>query len=111
MNQVSLSTEKQNTMPETKLLRGGMLSVPPEFQEALKVKEGDRLEVELRNGELVFRPVAAMTRESAREELRVLLKRLKWSGPGPQPSEEEVIQEAVEVIHQLRRENAQSRTR
>ena len=41
------------------------------------------------------------------EQLDAILKRVKWTGPGPEPSEDEVLDMANAAVHAFRARRAQ----
>jgi bifunctional DNA-binding transcriptional regulator/antitoxin component of YhaV-PrlF toxin-antitoxin module len=84
--------------------------MPAEIRRQLQVKEGDLFETEVVAGGVVFKPVSVVDRRAAREDLRELLDTPKWAGPGPAPSEDEVMEMAVEAVREVRREHAKSRS-
>ena len=92
-------------MALVKLLRGGQLTLPAEARRALKLKEGDYLEAEVVNGGVLLRPVAVVGREKAWDELMAIVDTPKWGGPGPEPSEDELMEMVVEEIHAMRNEH------
>jgi len=101
---------QENEMALVRLLRGGQVTMPAEIRKALRVQEGDYFETEVIEGGVVFKPVAVVDREAARHDLRDLLDQPKWAGPGPEPSEDEVMAMAVEAVRDVRREHAKSRS-
>jgi AbrB family looped-hinge helix DNA binding protein len=89
-------------MPLVPLRERAQITLPQELREALDVKEGDYLEAdEVTEGKLVLRPVVVVARETARREL---LGRLggpsRWKGPGPEPGEDELMEEVVAGIEE-----------
>lgn len=92
-------------MSVVKLLRGGQITLPAEIRRALELDEGDHLEAEMVAGAVVLRPRAPVDREEAWTRLMRIVERPKWRGPGPEPGEDEFMEEVVEDIHAMRREN------
>lgn len=97
-------------MALVKVLRGGQLTLPAETRKALQLSEGDYLEAAVVDGEVRLRPVAVIDRQKAWDDLMTLIDEPKWRGPGPEPSDEEVLAMADDEIHALRREHDQSRS-
>ena len=89
-------------MPLTKLTRNGQVTLPAEARKALRLKEGDYLETEVVGDRLMLKPVAVVDRNKAWEDLMAVVARPKWIGPGPEPSEDEVMETVVEDIHAMR---------
>jgi AbrB family looped-hinge helix DNA binding protein len=98
-------------MTLVKVLRAGQVTLPAEARKALALEEGDYLEAEVVEGTLRLKPVSVVDREKARAQLRAILTERKWRGPGPEPSEDEVMDEVVEAIRAFRAENAKSGAR
>ncbi len=86
---------KTNTQPESgatalvKLLRGGLLTVPADVRKALKIKDGDYLDLKVKDGALTLRPVAVIDRQEAWRKLREIQSSVRYIGPEPRPSPEE----------------------
>jgi AbrB family looped-hinge helix DNA binding protein len=93
-----------------KVLRSGQVTLPAAARKALALKEGDYLEAEVIEGTLVLKPVSVVDRETARQDLRAILATSKWGGPGPEPSEDELMEMAVEAVREVRREHDKSRS-
>ena len=104
------TTQENNEMALVKLLRGGQVTMPAGIRRELRVKEGDYFETELVEGGVLLKPVSVVDREAARRDLRDILATPKWIGPGPEPSEDEVMEMAVEAVHEVRRDHAKSRS-
>ena len=49
----------------------------------------------------------ARERAKADDDLDAILKRVKWIGPGPEPSEDEVLDMANAAVHAFRARRAQ----
>ena len=79
------------------------ITLPPEARQALNVGTGDYLEAEVVEGGVLLKPVAVVARTKAWEELIRIVKQPKWSGPGPEPSEDEVMDMVVGEIKAMRR--------
>jgi AbrB family looped-hinge helix DNA binding protein len=91
-------------MPLTKITRNGQITLPASVREALRVKEGDYLEAEVVEGVVRLKPVTVVDREEADRQLQEILSRVKYIGPEPEPSEDELMDMIVEEIHEMRRE-------
>ena len=92
-------------MSRVKVRRSPEVTLPAEAWVKLGVAEGDELDVEVVNDGLLLRPVAAVDRERAWDDLMEIITTPKWRGPGPEPTEDEVMEMAVEEIHAMRRED------
>lgn len=98
-------------MPLVKVRRAAQITLPAEVRQKLKVKEGDYLDAEVVGSSVVLKPVTVLDREAAWEKLMEIVDRPKWRGPGPEPSEDEVMEMVVEEIHAMRREDGKSGSR
>jgi len=92
-----------------KVRERGEITLPREIQDALKVAEGDDLEAEVVEGGVLLRPIAAADREAARARLKETLSGSRYIGPGPEPSDDEVMEEAVRLVKEVRKEIARER--
>jgi len=95
--------QPENTMALVKLLRGGQLTLPAEARKALRLAEGDYLEAEVVQGGVMLKPVAVVDRTKAWDDLMAIIDEPKWRGPGPEPSDDELLELADEEVHALRR--------
>ncbi len=98
-------------MALVRMLRGGQVTLPAEARKALKLSEGDYLDLEVKGGIVTLKPVAVVDRAEADRQLDIILSRVKYAGPEPEPSEDEVMDMVVEEIRSVRAKHAKSRTR
>jgi len=92
------------TMTLVRLRERAQITLPQEVRDALRVKQGDYLEAEVIEGKLILKPVAVVARETARQELLDMLSGpSRWKGPGPEPTDEELMEEIVSGIKEDRR--------
>src|SRR5436305_7417411 len=103
MNQAN--PQPENAMALVKLLRGGQLTLPAEARKALHLVDGDYLEAELVQGGVMLKPVAVVDRGQAWDRLMAIIDEPKWRGPGPEPSDDELLELADEEVHALRSEH------
>ena len=103
LTQEFAAEEGSDAMSVVKMLRGGQITLPAEIRRALELGEGDYLEAEVVAGAVVLKPKALIDREQAWERLMRIVERPKWRGPGPEPSEDALIDEVVEDIDAMRR--------
>ena len=89
-------------MALVKLLRGGLLTLPAAARREMKLNEGDYLEAEVVERGVLLRPVKMVDREKAWDDLAALLRERKWPGPGPEPSDDELLEMADDEIHAMR---------
>jgi AbrB family looped-hinge helix DNA binding protein len=101
MNQATTGTSDVSLV---KIKDRAQITLPPEVRQALNVGVGDYLEAEVVEGGVLLKPVAVVERTKAWDELLRIVNRPKWEGPGPEPSEDEVMATVVKEIRALRRE-------
>ena len=89
-------------MALVRMLRGGQVTLPAEARKALKLKEGDYLDLEVTERGVLLKPVAVVDRAKAWDDLSAILSRVKWVGPGPEPSDDELLELANEAVHAQR---------
>jgi AbrB family looped-hinge helix DNA binding protein len=83
-------------MALVKVLRGRQVTLPAEARKALRLKEGDYLEAQVVGESL---------------QLKAVIDRPKWVGPGPEPSEDELMATVVDELHAMRAERDEGRSR
>jgi AbrB family looped-hinge helix DNA binding protein len=106
------NTQQENViMALVRMLRGGQVTLPAEARKALKLSAGDYLDLEVQDGTLTLKPVTVVDRADADRQLDKILSRVKYVGPKPEPSEDEVMDMVVEEIRAVRDKHAKSRTR
>jgi AbrB family looped-hinge helix DNA binding protein len=93
-----------------RMLRGGQITLPAEARKALKLREGDYLNLEVQGSTLLLKPVTVVDRAEADRQLDDILSRVKYVGPEPEPSEDEVMDMVIEEIRALRGKYAKSRS-
>lgn len=98
-------------MALVRMLRGGQVTLPAEARKALRLSEGDYLDLEVTDGTLTLKPVAVVDRADADRQLERILSRVKHIGPQPEPSEEEMMDMVVEEIRVVREKHAKNRSR
>lgn len=98
-------------MTLVKLRKAAQLTLPGEIRKALAVEEGDLLEASLVEGGVLLRPVTVVEREAAWRRLEAATASVRWVGPSPEPSDDEVLQMAVEEVRAVRQEAAAARRR
>jgi len=96
-------------MALVRMLRGGQITLPAEARKALKLSEGDYLDLEVKGGVVTLKPVTVVDRAAADRQLDAILSRVKYVGP--EPTEEEVMDMVTDEIRAARAKHAKSRTR
>ena len=102
---------EDNVMALVRMLRGGQVTLPAEARKALKLTEGDYLDLEVAGGAVTLKPVTVLDQAQANRQLDAILSRVKYIGPRPQPSEEKVMDMVTAEIRTVRAKHAKSRTR
>jgi AbrB family looped-hinge helix DNA binding protein len=92
-----------------KIRERAQITLPAELRKALKVGQGDYLEAEVVEGGVMLKPVAFVDRAAAKRQLEELLQGSRYAGPDPAPSEDEVMEEAVQAVKETRKELANAR--
>lgn len=100
-----------NVMALVRMLRGGQVTLPAEARKALKLTEGDYLDLEVAGGAVTLKPVTVLDLAQANRQLDAILSRVKYIGPRQQPSEEKVMDMVTAEIRAVRARHAKSRTR
>jgi AbrB family looped-hinge helix DNA binding protein len=86
-----------------KIRERAQITLPAEMRKALKVGKGDYLEAEVVEGGLLLKPVALLNRKAARARVKEAMDTVRYIGPQPQPSDDEVMRMVVEEIKDMRR--------
>jgi bifunctional DNA-binding transcriptional regulator/antitoxin component of YhaV-PrlF toxin-antitoxin module len=102
---------KKGSRALVKIVRGFQITLPTDMRKVLGVEEGGYLEAEVQHGIIQLRPVKLVSPTEAERRLDDILGRIQYTGPEPAPSEEDIMAEVVDIIHQSRRENAQGGAR
>jgi antitoxin MazE len=103
-------TQENVIMALVRMLRGGQITLPAEARKALKLSEGDYLDLEVQGGTLLLKPVTVVDRAEADRQLDAVLSKVKYVGPEPEPSEDEAMDLIVEEIRAVRHKHAKSRS-
>jgi AbrB family looped-hinge helix DNA binding protein len=97
-------------MALVKVRERGEITLPREIQEALALRAGDDLEaLVVEGGVLLKKSLNAAEREAAWQRVEQAMSSVRYAGPGPEPSEDEVMQEAVRIVKEVRKEMARER--
>lgn len=98
-------------MALVRMLRGGQVTLPAEARKALKLTEGDYLDLAVADGTVTLKPVTVVDRSEADRRLDAILSRVKYIGPQPEPAEDEVMDMVVDEIRTVRAGYAKGRSR
>jgi AbrB family looped-hinge helix DNA binding protein len=94
-----------------RVIRNGQITLPADVRRALKVQEGDYFEAEVIAGAIHLKPVSVVNRAATEQKLEEILRRVKYTGPEPMPSADELAGDVADIIHDMRRENAEGGAR
>jgi len=109
---IKANTQQENgIMALVRMLRGGQVTLPAEARKALKLNEGDYLDLEVTGGTVTLKPVTVIDRAEADRQLGAILSRVKYIGPEPPPSEDEMMDMVVEEVRAVRAKHAKGRSR
>ena len=109
---IKANTQQENgIMALVRMLRGGQVTLPAEARKALKLNEGDYLDLEVVGGAVTLKPVTVIDRAEADRQLGAILSRVKYIGPEPSPSEDEMMDMVVEEVRSVRAKHAKGRSR
>jgi AbrB family looped-hinge helix DNA binding protein len=97
-------------MMRVRLLRGGQVTLPAEVRRKLRLAEGDYLEAELVETGVLLKPLSAVARQQALEEMFAARARVRPTPEQARKSPEEQEREAFEEVKAMRREYAQGRS-
>ena len=111
MNRANVQQENM-IMALVRMLRGGQVTLPAEARKALRLQEGDYLDLTVNGSTLTLKPVQVVDRAEADRQLDQILSQVRYAGPAPEPAEDEVMDTVVERIRAVRAAKyAKSRTR
>ena len=102
---------KETVMTLVRVRGRGEITLPRELQEALAIREGDTLEAEAVEGGVLLKPVSAAERKAASGKIAQATSSVRYVGPGPEPSDNELMEEVVQVVKEVRKEMARERAR
>lgn len=94
-----------------KIRERAQITLPAEVRKALKVERGDYLEAEVVEGGVMLKPVALVDREAAKARVKEAMDTVRYIGPEPEPSDDEVMRMVVEEIEDLRQAKREDRSR
>ena len=90
-----------------KVRRAAQITLPAEIRKQLEIAEGDYLEAEVVDGNVLLKPVPADERSRAWQQIREAQQSVRYVGPEPRPSPEEEEQMIFEEVEALRHKRAQ----
>ena len=85
-------------MPLVKVIRNGQITIPEEFRNSLKIKDGDLLEVERSGFGLVIKPKAVLDKDEAIQQFFDEVAQIRKAAEGSDQEEvDAVIADAVQA--------------
>jgi AbrB family looped-hinge helix DNA binding protein len=102
---------KDFRMTVIKIRERAQITLPAELRKALKVGQGDYLEAEVVEGGVMLKPIAFVDREAAKARVKEAMDTVRYIGPEPEPSDDEVMRMVVEEVEDLRRAKREDRSR
>lgn len=85
-------------MPLVKVIRNGQITLPKAIRDSLGIKEGDLLEVKLRDSEMTIKPKTAIDKDMAGDKFFQMVNKIRSSVKDVDPEElEATIAEAVQA--------------
>src|SRR5919205_3412139 len=98
MSRITSQQSKSSATSLVKVIRNGQMTLPANVRQALQVADGDYVELELYDGRVELRPVAVVSRDEAERKLEEILSRVKYTGPMPSPSADELASQIADII-------------
>ena len=100
------ATKEVNPMPLVKIKEKYQVTIPSSIRKKLPLKVGDVLEAELEDDAIILKPQVVMDKAKALKRLFAVLKKKRTVSA----HDEEVIQDALSAIEEVRRQkHAKSR--
>ena len=97
-------------MALVRMRRGGQVTLPAEARKALKLNEGDYLDLQVSGGTVTLKPVTDIGRAEAGRQLGDILSRVRYIGPEPAPPEDELMDMVVDEVRATRAKHAKGRS-
>lgn len=99
MNKIRGQKQKEPTMPLVKVVRNGQITIPKELRAILDIQEGDFLEINLRDSDMVIKPKIAIDKDLARERFFKAVDEIREEMKDADPEQiTNEIEEAVEAV-------------
>ncbi len=95
-------------MPIVRIMQHGQITIPKKFREILGLEKGDLAEAELEGGKIVITP-KRLVKEKALRELLAVMDSVHQKNEGV--SEEEVMQDVLKAVAELREEEYAKRNK
>jgi AbrB family looped-hinge helix DNA binding protein len=89
-----------------KVTRNGQVTLPANVRKALRVKEGDYLEVAVVEGEVRLRPISVVDRQAGWRRIREAQSSVRYIGPEPRPTPDEEERWVHDAVKEFRDRDA-----
>ena len=95
-------------MTLVKVIRNGQITLPAGLREELDIKEGDYLEAEIKEKEIILRPKLVLDRNDAVKELHKIMDDVQSQTQGI--DHEEIEREIAEAIREVREQRRHAKS-
>jgi len=103
---------KEPTMPLVKVIRNGQITLPKALRDALGIKEGDLLEVKLKDSEMTIKPKAAIDKAMAGDRFFQMVDEIRASVKDVDPEQlDATITEALQAAKKVTAKRTKARPR
>ena len=106
---ISRRIKEETVMPLIKVIRNGQITLPAGLREELDIKEGDYLEAEVKEKEIILRPKVVLDRNDAVKMLHQIMDDVQSRTKGIDP--EEIEREVAEAIREVREQKRHAKSR
>jgi AbrB family looped-hinge helix DNA binding protein len=106
---ISQRIKEETMMPLIKVIRNGQITLPVGFREELDIKEGDYLEAEVKEKEIILRPKVVLDHNDAVKMLHRIMDDVQSRTKGIDP--EEIEREVAEAIREVREQKRHAKSR
>ena len=80
------------------------VTIPAKLRERVDLREGDLMEASVVEGGIFFHPKAVVDRNAVADKIEEIFARIKLSPEDAARSEEEIMEDAIKVIVEARKE-------
>lgn len=94
-----LNSAEKTAMPLVKVRRAAQITLPNDIRKALKVNEGDYLEIEIVGDSVLLRPVAVVDRAAA---WRGIAKAMSAVHPTPEQAAKPIEEQEQEILAEVK---------
>lgn len=80
------------------------VTIPAKLRERVDLHEGDLMEASVVEGGILFSPKAVVDRNAVADRIEEIFARIKFSPEDAARSEEEIMEDAIKIIAEARKE-------